>query len=770
MEKLRGIRVSVHGIVQGVGFRPFVYGLAKRLGLRGWVRNTSAGVEIEADGPADALQRFVQDLRSQAPDLARIDGIETAWREPDGFVDFEIVASDPIPGAFQPVSPDVAICDDCLRELFDPSDRRYRYPFINCTNCGPRFTIIRDMPYDRPQTTMAAFPMCPDCAAEYADPADRRFHAQPVACPACGPQVWLEPARPGKNGAGDAPAPLAGDGAIRRARALLAQGKIVALKGLGGFHLACDATNAQAVRELRRRKQRTGKPFAVMMPDLQAVERVCELSPAERELLTSRQRPIVILNVKPGAPIAAEVAPGQHTLGVMLPYTPLHYLLLERAPGFPEALVMTSGNLSEEPIVIDNNQARERLSPLADALLLHNRDILTRCDDSVMRSVHGAPYFLRRSRGYAPDGLKLPFEAPPLLATGVELKTTFCLTRERYAFLSQHIGDLENYDGLRFYEQEVTHFEGLLRVRPQALAHDLHPAIRTTAYAQHRAQEEGLALIPVQHHHAHIAAAMADNALSGDQPVIGVAFDGTGYGDDGAIWGGEFLVADYAGYERALHLSYFPLPGGEAAIRKPARTALGLLWQLGLEWMPELPPVAFLGAQERTTVRAQLERGFNAPLTSSMGRLFDAAASLAGVRQQIDYEAQAAIEFEALADPDEHGAYPFELDGQSINPLPALKALVNDVLAGTSPARVSARFHNGAALLVRDACRALRDARGLRQVALSGGVWQNTLLLERCISLLEQDGFELILHHQVPPNDGGLALGQAAVAAYRLTH
>jgi len=788
MSDLEGARIHITGIVQGVGFRPFVYGLAARLHLAGWVRNTSAGVDIEVDAPPATLERFVRALREEAPPLARIDGLDVVWQAPNGFTAFEIVPSEPIPEAFQPISPDVSICPDCLRELFAPGDRRYLYPFINCTNCGPRFTIITDIPYDRPNTTMAPFTMCPDCAREYDDPLDRRFHAQPVACPVCGPRVWLEMTTGDRRPADD------GDNAVFAARRLLSAGRILAVKGLGGFHLACDAANADAVVELRRRKLRVDKPFALMMPDLAAVEQHCLVNAAERLLLESRQRPIVVLRRRSGSTIAREVAPGQDTLGVMLPYTPLHYLLFASVP-HPSSftsppLVMTSGNLSEEPIAADNAEARQRLAPLADAFLMHDRDIRTRCDDSVVRlfaptqdrrrktaGLRPLPYVLRRSRGYAPDPIQLPFEAPPLLAAGPELKNTFCLTRERYAFLSHHVGDMQNYETLRAFEDGVAHFERLFRIKPQAVAYDLHPDYLATRYALTRAGREGLPAIGVQHHHAHIAACMADNGLTGEHPLIGVSFDGTGYGEDGAIWGGEFLIADYAVCRRAAHLEYFPLPGGDAAIKHPARAALALLWRYGLEWEDAFGPSKALCQEERAALRTQLERKLNTPLTSSMGRLFDAAAALAGVRQQVNYEAQAAIEFEALADPDERGAYPFEIsevaEPQSaisivLSPVPLLSALLSDVRAGLSVDKISARFHNGVAAMVLQVCEGLRRQAGLDEVALSGGVWQNMFLLGRTVELLHRGGFQVYSHRQVPTNDGGLSLGQAAVAIHKI--
>ncbi len=763
----RGLSLHVSGVVQGVGFRPFVYGLARRYDLAGWVRNSSSGVDIALDGPAAALAAFSHALTAELPPLARIDRLDTAERPPDGFTRFDILESRPEPGAFQPISPDVAVCPDCLRELFDPADRRYRYPFINCTNCGPRYTIIRDIPYDRPLTTMAGFPLCATCAAEYGDPLDRRFHAQPVACPVCGPHLWLESA-----GADNGPREEA---ALQAARRLLQEGRIVAIKGLGGFHLACDATDPAVVADLRRRKLRVDKPFAVMLPDVAAARRHCFVTPAEEKLLGSTARPIVLLARRPDSSIAHEVAPGQNHVGVMLPYTPLHHLLLEQTDGFPAALVMTSGNLSEEPIAYRNDEARERLAGLADALLLHDRDIHTRCDDSVLRVLDrpgGAmPLPLRRSRGYAPFPVRLPWASPPLLATGGELKNTFCLVRDDYAFLSHHIGDMENYETLCSFESGVDHMARLFRVQPEGIACDLHPDYMASRYARERAAREGLPLVEVQHHHAHIAAGMAEHGLSGERPVIGVAFDGTGYGDDGAIWGGEFLIADYAGYERAAHLRYAPLPGGDRAVREPWRVALAHLAAAGLPWDDDLPPVAHaraLGDERLGALRGQIDRGVNAPLTSSMGRLFDAAAALAGVRQTVNYEAQAAIEFEAMVDSTEDGYHELGYAKGIIDLAPAWAAFLADRRAGIATGRIAARFHNGVARMVRDVCADLRDSHGLNEVVLSGGVWQNVTLLRRALELLAAAGFTVYTHRLVPANDGGLALGQAAVAAWRV--
>ena len=805
--KLSAIRLIVTGVVQGVGFRPFVYGLAVRLDLKGWVCNTSSGVTIEVEGCPEAVSEFQIALTRDAPPLARIERVIADSLPPQGFAQFEIRESRSEAGAFQPISPDISICPDCLRELFDPNDRRYLYPFINCTNCGPRFTIIKDIPYDRPQTTMAPFEMCPDCAREYHDPLNRRFHAQPVACPVCGPQVWLvnsdadarrytqiDSKKNRVHPRSSASQFSAGDAPIPEAKHLLADGKIIAVKGLGGFHLACDATNEEAVAELRRRKGRVDKPFALMMADTAAVEHYCHVSPEERALLESRERPIVLLWKRDDGgqgpqPIAPLVAPGQRTLGVMLPYTPLHYLLFagrRQAEGAEihhssfriHPLVMTSGNFSEEPIATRNDDALGRLAPLADAFLLHDRDIHIRTDDSVMRAFDGAhgvaahdraPLPIRRSRGYAPFPVKLPFSVPPILAVGGELKNAFCVARDQYAFLSHHIGDMENLETLKSFEEGVAHFQSLFRITPEIIAHDLHPDYLSTRYASRMTHHAPC--VAVQHHHAHIASCMAENGLNGEQPVIGVAFDGTGYGMDGAIWGGEFLIADYSGFERAAHLAYVPLPGGDAATRKPARAALSYLLAAGipLEYGrvsdSPLPPLTALSAAERRIVEKQIASGLNSPPTSSLGRLFDAVASIIGLRQEVNYEGQAAIELEAVCDPEEKGQYVFDIGPDSILTHAVIRSVVNDFRAGRSSSMIAARFHNGVANMIRDVCLQLREQRGLNQVALSGGVFQNVTLLGKTLSLLRDAGFEVFTHRLVPPNDGGIALGQVAVAA-----
>ena len=777
-------KIHITGIVQGVGFRPFVYKQAIRQGLTGWVCNTSAGVDIEVNGESGEISNFINYIKSDTPPLARIDSIEYHQIPVYPYGSFEILHSKEISNSFQPISPDICICEECLTELFEPINRRYRYPFINCTNCGPRLTIIEEIPYDRPYTTMKVFDMCPDCKSEYSDPADRRFHAQPIACPVCGPHVWMESS---ENKGGTQNLLIANDGdAISTVQKMLVKGKIIAIKGLGGFHLACDATNPNAVAELRKRKLRVDKPFALMMPDIISVEAHCIISDAERELLESRERPIVILARKENSSIAMDITPRQNTLGIMLPYTPLHYLLFspqnkkgfikQNKPTQMPPLVMTSGNISEEPIAIDNNEARERLSGLADAFLMHDRSIRTRCDDSVIRTFRGTTFPIRRSRGYAPFPVYLKSESPQILAVGAELKNAFCLIRDQYAFLSHHIGDMENVETYDSFVDSITHYESLFRIKPIAIAHDLHPNYLSSRYAIDRANCEGLHSFEIQHHHAHITACMVENSFASNRPVIGVAFDGTGYGEDGAIWGGEFMLADYQGYKRVCHLAYIPLPGGDAAIRKPARIALAYLWSSKLEWDPEFLPVAALCAEERSILKSQLEFRINTPLTSSMGRFFDAVASITGVQQKVNYEAQAAIEFEALADPYENGEYNWIMEPNGnhngaqyqIDPAPLINEVLMDMQNNISISIISARFHSSVARMVSKVCNTLRSDYGIDEIVLSGGVWQNMTLLQRTHNLLVSDNFKVYIHHQVPTNDGGLALGQAIIAINRM--
>ncbi|NSW51419.1 MAG: carbamoyltransferase HypF [Anaerolineae bacterium] len=756
---LDGLRINIRGIVQGVGFRPFVYSLAREHHLNGWVLNSSSGVQIEVDGTPAQLAAFSADLRAKMPPLAKIDEIQQESIPPQSFTGFEIRHSLPQAGEFIPVSPDTSICEDCRRELFDPADRRYRYPFINCTNCGPRFTIIRDIPYDRPYTAMADFPLCADCRMEYENPLDRRFHAQPVACDVCGPQVWYQ-----EDGAVFARK----DDAIQNARKALQNGKILAVKGLGGYHLACDAANPFAVAELRRRKRRSDKPFALMAFDLETVETHCCVPPQEAEILISRQKPIVLLQRKPGCSLPAELAPGQLTLGFMLPYTPLHLLLMEPATGFPPVLVMTSGNLSEEPIAYEDDDAIQRLSPLADGFLLHDRPIHISTDDSVVQVLRNDLYPIRRSRGYAPDPLVFNREFPQILAAGAELKNTFCLSRERYAFLSHHIGDLENYETERSFTEGIRHFEKLFRIQPQAIACDLHPAYLASAYAHRRAEQESLPLVEIHHHHAHLAACLAEHERwDTRQEVIGCIFDGTGYGTDGAVWGGEFLVGNIHHYERASHLPYVPQPGGDRATRKPAVMALAHLWQAQMAWNKSLPSCIALTEQEKSVLDNQLTRQVNTPLTSSMGRLFDAVSSLIGIRHVVNYEGQAAIEMEAVASRTERGWYPIHVDPTShqIDLDPFWTSFLDEILQGIPQAVLAARFHNSIVQLTQTICCQLRQERQLNTVVLSGGVWQNRYLFNRTVSALETHGFEVLTHRQVPTNDGGIALGQLAGAA-----
>lgn len=772
LEKI-GTNINVTGIVQGVGFRPFIYTLAKKLSLNGRVRNTSAGVDIYLEGQKLAIDEFLSALKTSPPSLSKIENIVIKPCQLQDVSDFQIIPSEPVPDAFQPISPDVCICNDCLQELFDPNNRRYLYPFINCTNCGPRYTIIKDIPYDRPFTTMAGFAMCPACQKEYENPLDRRFHAQPIACADCGPQTWLE-ARINNS--------LAQKGAaIQLARQMLSAGKIVAIKGLGGFHLACDATNQTAVAELRQRKLRIDKPFALMLPDLSTVEKHCFIDDDSRILLSSHHRPVVILQRRPESEIARDVAPEQDTIGVMLPYTPLHYLLFANEATHSDkltfedlCLVMTSGNLSEEPIATDNNEARQRLSSLADAFLLHDRPIHIRCDDSVVRSIpSGSTYFIRRSRSYAPSPIHLPQKSPHLLATGGELKNTFCLARDNHAFLSHHIGDMENFETLQSYIDGIAHMERLFRIHPGLIACDLHPDYLSTRYAIERAQRDSLSLSYVQHHHAHIASCMVDNGLTGEEPVLGIAFDGTGYGHDGATWGGEFLVADYSGYTRSVHVKYFPLPGGDISIRKPARIALAYLWQAGVDWDNEFPCTQALCGDERTMLRSQLEHQINTPQTSSIGRLFDAVASIVGIRHQVNYEAQAAIELEAAVDPSVTDRYPFDIiygDHQQpglLDPTAMIVALSKDVLSNIPAATIAARFHNTLIEAILHIANKIRLQTSINTIVLSGGVWQNMTLLSRTFNLLKSEGFNVYTHRQVPTNDGGISIGQAVIAAYQ---
>lgn len=752
----RRLEIVIRGIVQGVGFRPFVYNLATRLQLGGFVQNQAGSVFIEVEGKREPLDWFLIKLRTRPPPLAQIEDFTLKQREPLGERQFRILSSDSDTAGAIFISPDVATCEECLAELFDPNNRRYGYPFLNCTNCGPRLTIITAAPYDRPRTTMASFALCLACQSEYEDPHDRRFHAQPTACPVCGPQLQL---------LDDGGVQIqTADPLIHLAAALVA-GKIGAIKGLGGFHLACDARNSAAVAELRRRKHRDEKPFAVMVAGVAAAAECANAWPEELSLLASARRPIVLLRRLETSTIANEVAPGNARLGIMLPYTPLHHLLMRAVGGIP--LVMTSGNRSDEPIVYQNDAAY-KLRGIADLFLVHDRPIHVRCDDSVTQVVRSMEQTIRRSRGYAPRPIEMPFSCPrPILAVGGQLKVTFALGQGRQAFLSHHLGDLDHFEAYRAFEHDIELYQKLFAIYPKILAHDLHPDYQTSRYARERAGREGTRVLAVQHHHAHMASCMAEHGLT--RSVIGVTFDGTGYGTDGAVWGGEFLVGDYRHFIRAAHLRYVGMPGGDQAIREPWRMALAHLKDAG----PELTALkARLSRHQVSTVEKMLERRFNTPWTSSAGRLFDAVAALLGVRDRVSYEGQAAIELEALAMkglPDR--IYPYELStAQASQPLlvdtrPLIRYIVEEACAGVSSASIARRFHHTLVDIIATVCDRLRQSTGINDVVLSGGVFLNAVLSEELYARLEVDGFGAYHHHLVPPNDGGLSLGQLAIAA-----
>jgi hydrogenase maturation protein HypF len=713
------------------------------------------GVFVEIQGEPLALDAFQQDLLAQPPPLARIEAIDLVDIPVRDEADFVIVESQSQPEASTPISPDIAICDACLTELFTPTDRRYRYSFINCTHCGPRFTILRDIPYDRPMTTMAGFSMCQECKHEYDDPQSRRFHAQPNACPRCGPQVRF--LLPGQQEA-------TGEEAIRLTVDLLASGAIVAVKGIGGFHLACDATCDQAVQTLRQRKRRTDKPFAVLFASLDQARRHVHINDEEARLLTSREHPIVLLrrrDVPADRPLSALVAPGNHHLGVLLPYSPLHHLLVGPLP-----LIFTSGNLGDEPIVKDNDEALARLKDLADAFLLHDRDIHVVADDSVVRVFEDREYPIRRSRGYAPLPVTLGVHVPTVLAVGGELKSTFCLTRDDHAYQSQHIGDMENLETLHAFEHAVAHFEALFRASPGTLVCDQHPDYLSSRWAEEAARQRGARLVRVQHHHAHVASLMAEHGRKPSQTILGICFDGTGYGTDGAIWGGEVLLAGYRSFERLAHLRYTPLPGGDACVRRPYRTALAHLFAAGID-CDDLPCTRACSPVEQRILGQQLAGNVHCVPTSSMGRLFDAVASLLGIRQCVTYEAQAAIEMETLSSEIDKVEYPFPITNTApalLDPRETLRALIADQRRGTPPAILASRFHQSIAKLIAELALLARERTGIDVVGLTGGVFQNVLLVRLAVRRLRALGFEVLLHHRVPANDGGLALGQAAIA------
>lgn len=758
----RRVRASVRGVVQGVGFRPFVYRVATEESLCGSIGNDTEGVTIELEGEAGRVAAFLQRLRSELPPMARIDGVFVDELDATGETGFRIVASEVHGAVATGIPADTATCEDCLRELFDPKDRRFRYPFLNCTNCGPRFTITRQIPYDRPQTSMAAFRMCAACQAEYGDPGNRRFHAQPNACAVCGPRVWLARADGSEISCADPVVEAAGR---------LAVGGVLAIKGIGGFHLSVDACNEDAVKTLRARKRRYGKPLAIMVRDLARARELCVLTQDDEALLTSAARPIVLVRAREGNSVAESVAPGLPWLGVFLPYAPLHHLLLgdERL----RALVMTSANLSEEPIAMDNDEARSRLGGIADAFVMHDRAILQRCDDSVTAVVDGAPQVVRRARGYVPLGIEVPFDAPQMLAVGGHLKNAFALTRGRFVYQSQHLGDLENLTGLEFFEESLAHWMRTFEIEPEAVAHDLHPGYLSTTWAQGWARDRGLRLIGVQHHHAHIAACMAEHQLRG--PAIGLALDGTGYGTDGGIWGGEVLICEYERCERFAHLEYVAMAGGDAAVKQPWRMAFAHLRAAGLG-MEEAAALAGASEHEARVMERMIQRGVNAPPTSSLGRLFDAVAALVLGRRVVDYEAQAAIELEGVAVEEPDVASPAEyvpqlqgMEGARVFRVAALWcAVVKDLRGGVPKPVIAARFHAGVAEgFVRAAVEA-REQLGITQVALSGGCLHNKRLARLLRERLERAGFRVYAHRGVSPGDGGLSYGQAVVAAARM--
>ena len=767
------LRLRVAGLVQGVGFRPYVHRLASQLELAGHVGNDTRGVFIEVEGPKEAADEFMSRLVTDAPSAARIYDVCARPMPPSGVTGFAIVESRGRGAVRTFVSPDIATCGDCLAELFDPANRRARYPFTNCTNCGPRFTITLRLPYDRPNTTMRGFALCTACAAEYHNPADRRFHAQPIACADCGPRLWLE------DSARSDPV-VGSDAAIAAAQAALARGEIVAIKGLGGYHLACDAGSDAAVQRLRTRKHRLEKPFAVMARDLDVAQTLARIDPSEAKLLTSAQRPIVLLHRRTGSPesaVSTLVAPGNPRLGVLLPYTPLHHLLLAPIPGsgdraaVPDVLVMTSGNLTDEPICYEDDDARRRLGAIADAWLVHDRPIHVPCDDSVLEidPGSGSELPLRRSRGYAPLPLRLPFTAGPTLAVGGELKNTFCLAAGKDAFMSQHIGDMGSVETWAAFERSTRQIAGLYGVLAPRLAADAHPGYQTKRWAEGASSHP---VAEVQHHHAHIASVMAEHGVPVGRRVIGVAFDGTGFGTDGTIWGGEVLLAGYGEFERVGHLKSVLLPGGEAAIRRPCRTSLAHLSAAGIEWAEDLPPSSAVSTKERAALARQLERGTGCVATSSMGRLFDAVSSLLGLRHQATYEAEAALCLQWAAEKAfEVGVTPlpyrFDLTGTELDPSSVLRALVEDLRRGANIGAMAAGFHAAVARVIGDATERQRACSGIDVVALSGGVFQNALLLGLARLELETRHFRVLTHRVVPPNDGGLALGQAAIAGYR---
>lgn len=790
MSKVKRYHLLIKGIVQGVGFRPFVYNLARSLNLKGWVLNSSEGVHIEIEGSDSLLEIFISKLVSEKPPRAEIDSIEKEMLPPVNFSGFTIRESEQKEGAFILISPDIATCEDCRSELFNSEDRRHRYPFINCTNCGPRFTIIEDIPYDRPKTTMKKFQMCPLCLQEYDDPGNRRFHAQPNACHTCGPQLMLVIPnsalelwkldfnfKPINNLSPEILSDyriestphksfLLKEEALKAAEALIRKGGIIAIKGLGGFHIACDASNEEAVKTLRQRKRRPSKPFAVMFKNLEHAREYVFLTNFEKDLLESPSAPIVLAKKIFPDRLAESVSPKLREHGVMLSSTPLHHLLLN---DISLPLIMTSGNLSEEPIVKDNQEAFERLSDIVDAFLIHNRDIYSRYDDSVIKQVNIYRMTLRRARSYAPYPIRFPFgSSPQLLACGPELKCTFCLTREQYAFVSQHLGDLEDELTYRNYSETIELYKKLFKIDPEVYICDLHPDYLSTHYAfeNHREKE----LLRVQHHHAHIASVLGEHGEKG--PVIGFSFDGTGYGTDGTVWGGEVLISTTSDFERYAHLLQVPLPGGESAIKKPYRMAISVLKTIAGNNLPQIPLLDRIPLNELEIIKRMIETGSNSPLTSSMGRLFDAAAAISGIGEEATYEAELAIEFEAAADDNEKDSYHFELIDESpvkIDFRPVFSEMIKDVLDGKRASSISMKFHRAISEVILQIAQKIRKEVGIDTVAISGGVWQNSILTRLACDLLEKNEFKLLLHKELPPNDGCISYGQAVIAGTKFS-
>jgi hydrogenase maturation protein HypF len=748
--------IIIKGIVQGVGFRPFIHKLVQNYNLSGWVLNSNQGVEMDIEGKTEELNNFINDIKDKLPPLARIENIEVNQLPLIGYKGFSIKKSiTKEENGFVLVSPDISICEDCLQELFNPHNQRFRYPFINCTNCGPRFTIIKDIPYDRGKTTMRVFEMCPQCQSEYENIEDRRYHAQPNACADCGPQVSLYQNK----------RKLEFVDPIEKAVKLLKEGKIGAIKGLGGFHLACDATNNKAVAKLRRLKNREAKPFAIMSFNLEKIKQYCKLGKKEEEWLINRARPIVILKKKEDSLISSLTAPRNNYLGVMLPYTPLHYLLLK--DNFT-ALIMTSGNIADQPIIGDNQEALEKLDRIADFFLLYNRDIFNRCDDSVLKIINGDNMFFRRSRGYVPYPIILDFELKEVLALGGELKNTISFSKENYVFLSQYLGDLKSVETLNFLKKSITSLKKMFRINPEIIACDLHPDYLSTQYAEEIGAKKGLKVVKVQHHHAHIASCMAENNIK--EKVIGVAYDGTGYGDDGNIWGGEFLLCDLKEYIRVGHLKYYPLPGGDKAIMEPWRMAYSYLYSI---YGPRAKKIDIdfnrrMDYDRLSIIEKMIDKNINSPLTSSCGRLFDAASSLIGIRDEISYEGQAAMELESFCASGIKERYNFyickEGDEFIIDPQGIFIDIIKDLKEGIDKKVMAAKFHNTVAEFTLNLCGKIRENTGINKIALSGGVFQNRYLTEKIIFLLEKDDFQVYTQRKVPPNDGGISLGQAVVA------